>query len=262
MIAALAVVAVLQAAPPPTDAARVALEAPQTVVALDTGKIKGEPVMLAWSPDGTELYLQSADRDRFGAVKSSRHYVVSIDGKSMKGVDQPPAWVQKYWTWKSAQVSPGAPSFKIDVDQRQETVRSTSVPRGGELARGGVDTGGRGGEMGTASTDAASAAYQGQTVTVYTLKLRGETLGEWRNEAISPGLTFGWAPAPMKMIAFAKRDGGPITLLDDQGHKQELAGTKEAVLPAWSDDGARLAWLEKRDRKHYDLMVAGVAARQ
>ena len=69
---------------------------------------------------------------------------------------------------------------------------------------------------------------------------------------------FGWAPAPLSLLAFARRDGGPLVVLDASGGKQELAGTKAAVLPAWSDDGKRIAWLERKDRKKYQLMIADI----
>ena len=95
---------------------------------------------------------------------------------------------------------------------------------------------------------------------IYTLKVKNETLGEWVNEAVTPGINFGWAPAPARLLAFAKRDGGPIVLLDEAGHRQELTGAKSAFLPAWSDDGKRIAWLERKDRKKYQLTVADIAA--
>ena len=65
----------------------------------------------------------------------------------------------------------------------------------------------------------------------------------------------------MHAIAFAKRDGGPLIVLDENGRKQELNGTKTASLPAWSDDGKRIAWLERKERKKYDLMVAEIGPR-
>jgi hypothetical protein len=246
--------------PPPTDARQVTLAAPLAVTELDSGKTKGEPSQLAWSPDGSELYLQMTERDSSHNVKSAKHFVVAVANKAMKGVDGPPAWAGKYWTWKSGQASPGAPAFKINVDTRQETKRAVSAPTGGALARGGTDGGDRS-ASGTTAGDAAAAVYASQPITIYTLKLKGEPLGEWTNEPVTPGVNFGWAPAPSHLIAYAKRDGGPIIVLDDEGHKQELTGARNAVLPAWSDDGTKLAWLEKKDRKKFDVMIAGVATK-
>jgi len=234
------------------------LSAPQMVSEVDAGKLKGEPARLAWAPDGSELYLQTIERDGPGRVKSTKHYLVSVAAGTLKSVDQEPAWASKYWSWKSSQMSPGAPAFKIAVVPRQETKRSTSAPTGGALAKGG----GADPLAGTTVADVASANEQTQILTIYTLKLGGETLGEWVNEPVTPGANFSWAPAPMHAIVFAKRDGGPLIVLDDSGHKQELSGAKAATLPAWSDDGKRLAWLERKDKKKkYELMIAEVSAK-
>jgi Tol biopolymer transport system component len=46
-----------------------------------------------------------------------------------------------------------------------------------------------------------------------------------------------------------------LVLMDSAGRKRELAGAKDVALPAWSDNGARLAYLQKKDKKTYVLMV-------
>jgi len=224
------------------------------IVEVDTGRLKGEVVRLAWSPDGSDLYLQTIERDKSGLVKSAKHYVISTAGKTIKGVDQEPAWATKYWSWKSAQASPAAPAFRIDVKQREETIRATYTPTGGAMARGGTANP----TDGTSFEEVANAANQTQKAVIFTLQVRDEKIGEWTNEAVIPGVNFGWAPAPLGLLAFAKREGGPLIVLDASGGRQELAGTKAAVLPAWSDDGKRIAWLERKDRKKYELMIAGI----
>jgi hypothetical protein len=65
-----------------------------------------------------------------------------------------------------------------------------------------------------------------------------------------PWTNFSWAPAPFQLLAFARREGGPIIVLDAAGSKQELSGTKAALLPAWSSDGKRLAWIERKGKKY------------
>jgi hypothetical protein len=241
----------------PADIRQTTLATPQTIVVIDQGQVKGTPAKLAWSPDGRELYLQMAERDGAGNVKSTKQYVVSVGQKTMKAVDKEPDWVAKYWTWKSAQASPDAPAFKIEVDQRQETVRATSAPTGGAMAKGAVTDP----TAGTTASDMASASLQSQKQVIFTLRAKGETIGEWTNEAVVPGVNFGWAPAPAHVLAFTKRTGGPIMLLDDQGHKKELTGAKDATLPAWSDDGAHMAWIERQDRRHLAVTIADVNAK-
>jgi hypothetical protein len=237
------------------DAHKMSLSIAQPVAEVDAGKLKGDLARLAWSPDDAEFYIQTVERDGRFTVKSTKHYLASPLSKNVNGVDQEPAWVSKYWGWKSAQASPAAAGFKIFVDgPRQEIVRATAAPTGGALAKGGgVDP-----AAGTTLGDVASAVDQSQTKTVYTLKLNGEALGDWVNEPVMPGTNFSWAPAPMTMLVFAKRDGGPLVLLDAAGRRQPLTGAKAAFLPAWSNDGTRIAWLERKDRKKYDLMVAEI----
>jgi hypothetical protein len=232
----------------------ITLDAPQSVAQIDTGKIKGDPLRLSWSPDSAELFLMSADRDRMGNIKGTHGYLIKVADKSIKSIDQEPDWSSKYWSWKSGQVSPAAPAFRITVEQGERTVRAVSAPTGGALARGGTADPTAGTTMG----DIASAANTAQTERVVTLKAKGEPIGEWVNQPVVPGVSFSWAPAPRHLLVYTKPDGGSLMTLDDQGHKGELQGAKDAVLPAFSEDGAKLAWLEKKDKKHYELTIAGV----
>jgi hypothetical protein len=239
-------------------ALQVTLATPQSIIELDTGRLKGDIARLAWSPDATEFYLQTVDRDRVGNVTGVRHYVVSAAAKTVKGIDKEPAWATKYWAWKSAQMAPGQPAFRIDVKQHEDTVRSTSSPTGGALAKGGVADP----TQGSTAEDVANAAYNTQHMLVSDLRVKNDVIGTWVNEPVIPGVTFSWAPQPLHLLAFARRDkkdGGPITVLDASGEKRELAGPKNAVLPAWSDDGKHLAWLERKDKKKFDLMIADIS---
>lgn len=252
---ALIVAAALQAAAPTSDARQLTLAPPQAIVEVDTGKVKGDLSRLAWSPDASQLYLETVERDSRFNVKSMKRYVISVGSKAMKNVGEEPAWVSKYWSWKSDKKSPSSPAFSIAASSREEVVRSTAAPVGGAMAKGGLDTGG------TTLADAAGAAENTQNNTIWTLKVKGETIGEWTNEPVLPGTNFSWAPEPLHMIVFARRDGGPLVVLDDGGHKQELAGAKAAFLPAWSDDGTRIAWLERKDKKKFVLSVAEIGSR-
>jgi len=245
-------VAWLQASAPASDVRQLSLAPPQVIADIDAGKLKGDFARLAWSPDGSEFYVQTVERDGRGAVRAAHHYVASAASKALKSVDQEPAWASKYWSWKSDRASPAAATFSIAASQRQETVRSVNAPSGGVMAKGGVADP----TSGSTVADVASAAENMQQKTIWTLKVKNETIGEWVNEPVTPGVNFTWAPAPLRFLAFAKRDGGPIVVVDDAGRKQELQGPKSALLPAWSDDGKRIAWLERRDKKRVVLMTA------
>ena len=90
--------------------------------------------------------------------------------------------------------------------------------------------------------------------------LKGETVGEFINSVIVPGLTFGWGPKGSKTIAFAQQKTGRLVIMNEQGMRQEVAGSQNALLPAWSPSGDRLAWLEKDGRRKFRLQVARVSA--
>jgi hypothetical protein len=244
-------------APVLADATQIVVSDPQVVADIDGGKLKGDLVRLAWSPDASELYIQTVERSRGGEVKALHHYTLSRRAKDVRGLDVEPPWASKYWAWKSGQTSPAVATFKIAPEIREELVRSTASPTGGVMAKGG----GADPLAGSTLEDVANAANQTQKKTIYALKLKGELIGEWINEAMTPGVNWSWAPAPHRLIAFARREGGPIVLLDESGKKQVLDVAKFAVLPAWSDSGTQLAWLERRDKRKFVLMIAGVAAK-
>jgi len=46
--------------------------------------------------------------------------------------------------------------------------------------------------------------------------------------------------------------------MDGQARRKIVATIKGASMPAWSSDGARLAFLQKSGRKRYRLMTATV----
>ena len=241
------------------DASKLTLSIPASIVEIDTGKLKGDLARLAWSPDAQQLYLQTVERDRSGNVKSVRHYVLTRGGTPPKGVESEPPWSTAYWGRKSAQAAPGMPAFKIDVEQQQKRMSGTSIPVGGNLAKGGVDAGGSAGGAATGfgTGDAVSAAVQSQMVNVFTLKLKGEVVGEFVNAAAMPGFTFAWAPAGTGLIAFSNKDGR-IVIMDDQGRKQEIPSSKSTLLPAWTDDGEQLAYLERTGKNKAVLRIVDV----
>jgi Tol biopolymer transport system component len=46
--------------------------------------------------------------------------------------------------------------------------------------------------------------------------------------------------------------------MDYEGHKQEIASSKSALLPAWADDGKRLAYLERTGKNKAVLKIVDV----
>jgi hypothetical protein len=227
---------------------------------LGAGGINGQRVrQLAWSPDGRELYLMTYEPNRDASIKEAFHYVMPAAGGKFARVEATPTWAATYWTWKSDRSAPGDQSRQIEVLQEKKRAETgVATPMGGDMARGGADTGGAGAAGGISPAAATDAARGMQMQDVYTLKLKGEIVGEWINHPIVPGLTFGWGPKATGLIAFAEKNGGRLVLMDRAGKKQKVDGTKDVVLPAFSDDGSRLAYLEGRGRNRFAVIVADV----
>jgi dipeptidyl aminopeptidase/acylaminoacyl peptidase len=240
--------------PRPGSAQGFTVSEPSTVASLDMGRLKGEPSRLAWAPDGSELYIQTREGAFGQADAKLHHYIFSAAKGSKRDVDAEPEWASAYWTAKSAQASPDDPGLKIAVKTETRQQRTTSMPMGGDMARGGSAPA----EAGTTSGDALAAAYASQRATVHMMQLKGATVGEFVNSVIVPGLTFGWAPKGTKAIAFTEPKDGRVVVMGAEGATREVEGTEDAVLPAWSQDGARLAWLQQDGRRKYVLRVAGV----
>jgi hypothetical protein len=235
-----------------TGASAVQVSAPKKIANIDAGKLKGEPTQLAWSPDGTKFFLQTSERDARGMVIKPRFYVLSEEGKP-ESVSAAPDWAGEYWAWKSGKAAPGAGAFAIDIKDEQKVETMTASPMGGTLARGG----GTDAQAGTTVDDATNMAQQMQKQHVITLTLKGETVGQFVNQQFLPGYTFGWAPQSLGMIAYAN-PAGRLSLMDTDGKRQEVASTKNVLLPAWSDDGGRIAFLERTGKNKYELFAVDV----
>jgi hypothetical protein len=243
---------------PTVDATKLTLSPPAAIVEIDTKKLEGDLSRLSWSPDAQQIYLQTIERDRAGNIKSAHHYLLALNGQAPKRTEQEPAWSTAYWAWKSTAAAPGLASFKIDVEESQKRVTATATPMGGELAKGGLEGSGGGGAVGAGPVGGAmDAAMQSQVAHYWTLKLKGEVIGEFVNAAAIPGLTFGWGPPNTGLIAFANRDGR-VVIMDDQARKQEVSSSKAALLPAWTEDGKRLAFLERTGKNKVVLKIVEV----
>ena len=241
------ILALLLAQTPPPDASKLSMADPSTIAVVDVDAIDGEPWRLCWAPDNEQIYLAALKRKDTETVLT--HHLIDPKSGTVQKVDAEPPWAAKYWEWKSGKAAPGNPAFAITLDTEKKNESATARPMGGDLARGGVDAGG--------STIDDAAGHTSMNVQIITMRLKGEIVGRWENPPIVPGLTFGWGPRGSQLIAFANKDGR-LVLMDEQGRKQRLASTKDARLPAWSEDGGRLAWIEKQDRKKFRVQLAAI----
>jgi len=260
IVIALSVSPVLVASPSSdaatVDATKLTFAAPAPVIELDTKKLEGEVYKLSWSPDGQQLYLQTVEKDKNGRVKSMHHYLLPLTAKAPNKAELEPAWANAYWMWKSGQAAPGVPALKVELEEQQKKMTATATPMGGDLAKGGVEGGGSV-SAGASIAGAADAAMQSQSAHYYILKVKGEVVGEFVNTVGVPGLTFGWGPSGTGLIAYGNRDGH-LVVMDDQGRKQEVQGTKSVVLPAWTDDGKKIAFFERSGRNKVTLKTVDV----
>jgi dipeptidyl aminopeptidase/acylaminoacyl peptidase len=221
------------------------------VATLDMEELKGEPSRLAWSPDGTRLYVQTREGG-FGRTDAPlHHYLFDAGAGTREEAQVEPDWAAQYWTAKSGQSSPDTPPLTIELKTERVKERSTSLPRGGELARGGTTP--------NISENDEVTLVSAQTVSVITLLLGREVVGQFTNTVLVPGLTYGWGPMGAKIVAFAAQKSGRVIVMDDLAQKQEIPGSRDAILPAWSPDGDRIAWLQKDGRRKYLLQVSRVS---
>lgn len=223
-----------------------------TVAQIDLDKMKGQPARLAWSPDGSQLYVQMFEGTFGTPPKKLHHHLVSTADGKHHNAEEEPEWAAMYWTAKSGQTSPDGPPLKIDVKEDIKIEKPTSSPMGGDLAKGAV------GGTGSSTGDAMNAAANQQQIHVITTTLLGTTVGVFEGTVLLPGRTFGWGPKGSRAIVYTDARNGRVMLMDDQGAKIEVPASKDAILPAWSPDGKQIAWLQKEGRKKYVLQVARV----
>lgn len=226
------------------DATAVVVSSPSAVLEIDAGKLKGRPTRLALREDGL-VFLRAADIDRWGNERG-RNYLIAPDGGDPVVVADEPAWAAHYWSWKSGFAAPGVPALRFDIETREQARTATGST---QEAPGMVNPNNSDPSQSQIAKDVASM----QKVVTTTVRLKGHLVIEAVNGGISPGQTFGWAPAPLAALAFvdAKKR---LVLVDRAGHKREVEGPRDVLLPAWSSDGKRVMYLQK-DKKKYLLSV-------
>jgi hypothetical protein len=220
---------------------------------IDLATLQGKVRQLAWSPEGNELYLQTFDTNPDQTPKSYFHYRLTLPDGVVTPLTAAPAWAAAYLTWKSDKSAPGDPSMTIELAEGRKRMDTTGTSTAGAMATGGSD----GTANGTSIEAAVAAANQSQMVRVITLRLKGETIGEFLNSPLIPGLTFGWGPPGSGLIVFTDASGR-VTIMDAKGGKTRVPDTKGGIVPAWSQDGTKLAWLESRGKNRYAVIVGNV----
>ena len=243
--------------PQALDATRLALSKPTTIVELSGDALPGFPVRMTWSPDGGEIYVRMIRRDRWGN-ETVFHRFVFVAGSRVDTGEREPGWSLTYWALKSAYSCPGLPDFRVDSETRTEQVSPTNSGAGGSIAQNSGDPYGPGFDLGPQGQAIVARAMQAQMVTTVTMKIKGQVVSEFINTSPVPGLMFGWAPEGFGAVAYAgaKRR---LVVMDQHGHRVEISGTSGVLLPAWSPDGARLAWLEQDGSRKFVLKTASVA---
>ena len=234
------------ASPQAIDVSSIAVK-PSTVVDLDLGQLKGDLRQIAWSPDASQLYVQTVEGNP--PREKLHHYVVPSEGGPLVAADKAPGWAAEYWAFKSDRTAPGVRSLEIDVTQsREKTKIGVGSGRPGSMAS----------NLGSDATENASMANEGQREVTWTFSLLGETVSEFKGMVPIPGLMFSWGPRGSGAIAFTDA-AGHVMLMDQQKHKHAIADAKDATLPAWSMDGERLAYAVKDGRKKYKLVWCTIA---
>ena len=171
---------------------------------IDTTRIQGNPVGLAWRADGT-IYLRMTD------------------GKDKRGT-----------TWLPP--SPRSPSARLTACRLGGHLLELEVRHGGAWRPIAEDRGRTVGRAESEREHARRRELAGMTSGVLPRRRRrrrverrrrrggqqhrhggnvrarfkGQVVGEWSNEVPQLGMRFGWAPAPMGALAYVRRRGPPV----------------------------------------------------
>jgi hypothetical protein len=220
---------------PAFDVSALTVSSPQLVCELDMNQLKGEVRRLSWSPDSRNLHLQTADGT------ATHDYIVTMPDGVISLAFGEPEWASGYWAMKVDLSAPGVTSLRIEVQQDNRRTRPTPFTSN---AVGGAYT---------PDTKNPVDAIESEI----TLRLQGLEIGSWINDVPFAGETYGWGPAGSAAILYVGR-GGRLTLMDQAKRRKVVATVKGASMPAWSSDGARLAFLQQAGKKKYRLMTMTV----
>ncbi len=230
----------------PADVSTFALK-PAAVIDLDLGQLKGELRRISWSPDASQIYVQTVEGS--SPKEKLHHYIVASEGGPLTPSDREPEWAQEFWTFKSDKTAPGVPTLEIDAKPTRERTRVGTGSARPDSPR-----------TGNASdyNENVAMAGEGQSGITWRFTLLDETIGEFKDTRPIPGLTFSWGPTGSGTIAFTDRDGR-LVFLDRTKHKRVVPDVKDALLPAWATDGTRIAYAVKQGRRKYQLVWCNIA---
>lgn len=228
--------------------------APKPVAEFEVSKLRGVIRRLAWNADNTQLYLQTAELKSDALPKALFHYLIDAATGTLTKADIEPAWAADYYAWKSWKSAPGDDKFAIELASEQRRNSATALPMGGDAARGGgVDP-----TQGASAESVMAVAQQSQSGTFNIMRLKGQVIGEWANQPIVPGQTFGWGPAGTGLIAYAEPNNRQLVVMDKSGARQKIDDTKGVYVPSFSADARKLAWIEVRGKKAV-LVISDIA---
>lgn len=217
--------------------------APTLLVELQGSRFKGDPSQLAWSPDSTTLCIQTLQGDR--PPLTTRYYLVRVGEHDFHGLDVPPEWAATYWTWKATRTPPGHPELSIQVETQNKSGKIPTQSLRAKAANNQLE-------------NAVAARTEAEGSVVRTLTLNGEAIGQYVDQPLVPGMTFGWSPETLHALAYTKVNGR-LALMDLQGGNLEVDGSKSVELPAWSPDGSQVVYFQPEGHHRYALMQVLVA---
>jgi hypothetical protein len=223
--------------PPAVDVAKLTISAPATIRDIDMKGLRGVPTRMAWSPDDTWIYVRFSTFDRW-SNETVRHLLVATTGKQVETIPDEPGWLPRYWNTKAAMTSPVIPSWRIKVDARDENLRTANVPREGAIGQNTGDP--------NAGLDdvVKNAAFASQKTKFHEYLLNGHVVAASVNAEIAPGRSYAWALPPLPLFAYVN-EKGRLMVMNHEGRTREVKGLKKPLVPAWSESGWRLAWVQE-----------------
>jgi hypothetical protein len=194
--------------------------APVTVASLPRAAIPAPPSRLAWDPEGRQAYVGVAATRKSPAA----HLLVSVADAQVTTVQAEPDWAVRYWSWKAAESAPWLPSRRMVAETRQtRAVQGVVTPMTGR----------------DPTLDAVRSVSPLSTV----LTLSGDAVTETSADHPFSGARYSWSPWALGALAFVSAKGR-VVIVDVNGQKLEVQRTAGALLPAWAEDGQRIAYLQ------------------